>query len=81
MVTDNGETLADLEARCVDITTKMTEPSSLATILTEFGIQRQSISKKLFIQTSQDVFPDAKQRLVQVILRIIDDWNTEWRVF
>jgi hypothetical protein len=80
-VTDNGETLADLEARGVDITTKMTEPSSLATILTEFGIQRQSISRKLFIQTSQDDFPDAKQRLVQIILRIIDDWNTEWRVF
>lgn len=77
MVTDNGETLADLEARGVDITTKMTEPSSLATILTEFGIQRQSISKKLFIQTSQDDFPDAKQRLVQIILRIIDDWNSE----
>lgn len=80
-MTDNGETLADLEARGVDITTKMTEPSSLATILTEFGIQRQSISRKLFIQTSQDDFPDAKQRLVQIILRIIDDWNTEWRVF
>jgi predicted glycosyltransferase len=77
VVTDNGETLADLEARGVDITTKMTEPSSLATILTEFGIQRQSISKKLFIQTSQDDFPDAKQRLVQVILRIIDNWNSE----
>lgn len=78
MITDNGYTLDGLEINGIvfDKRTK-TRNKILEDVLDSFGIERKVNSKKLFIISRRDEFPNAKQRLLQGILKIIDLNYTE----
>lgn len=72
-VTDNGETLDNLEGQGIFFDKRTTTRSKILTdILESFGIERASDSKKLYITSRREQFPDAKHRMLQGILRIID---------
>lgn len=72
-VTDNGETLDNLEGQGIFFDKRTTTRNEILTdILESFGIERASNSKKLYIVSHRDQFPGAKQRMLQGILRIID---------
>ncbi|UNC22151.1 DUF1828 domain-containing protein [Latilactobacillus sakei] len=72
-VTDNGETLNRLESQGIFINGRTRQRNKmLADVLSSFGIEREDNSKKLFIVTTRQNFPDAKQRLLQGVLKIND---------
>lgn len=72
-VTDNGETLDNLEGQGIFFDKRTTTRNRILTdILESFGIERDDDSKNLYIISQRNEFPDAKQRMLQGILRIID---------
>ncbi|MDA5388987.1 DUF1828 domain-containing protein [Loigolactobacillus backii] len=78
LITDNGYTLDGLSTKGIlfDKRSK-TRNKIMADVLDTFGIEKQMNSKKLFIITKRNDFPNAKQRLLQGILKIIDLTYTE----
>lgn len=80
LITDNGETLANLDAKGIVFDGRTeTRNHMLDAVLSEFGISRQPETKKLFVRSTETNFPDAKQRLLQGILRIVDFEYTQSR--
>jgi len=80
LITDNGYTLDNLETNGITFDKRSKARNKiLEDILDSFGIERESKSKKLFIISKRDEFPNAKQRLLQGILKIIDLNYTESR--
>lgn len=73
LITDNGYTLDSLSTSGIVFNNRAkTRLQILDDVLESYGIEKQPDSKKLFIMTKRSEFPNAKQRLLQGILKIID---------
>ena len=68
-ISDDGETLNELELFGIDLTTK-TRASMVSSILSQFGIQRKG--NILFIESQIENFAKSKHKLVETIIRFYD---------
>ncbi|MCH4164203.1 MAG: DUF1828 domain-containing protein [Lentilactobacillus diolivorans] len=73
MLTDNGWTLDNLSSHGVTFDKRSTARNKiLSEILANYGISKDTGSKKLYINAFRRDFPAVKQRLLQGILKIVD---------